>query len=64
MIVLAWVNDDQTRRAYGSRTDAYATFAKMLQGGDPPDDWNALLASAGTPSARDRLTAVQPLQKR
>ena len=48
VIVLAWVNDEKTKRAYGSRTDAYATFAKMLKRGDPPDDWAALLASAKT----------------
>lgn len=50
VIVLAWVDDETTKRAYGSRTDAYATFAKMLKRGDPPDDWAALLASAKTPS--------------
>ena len=50
VIVLAWVNDETTKWAYGSRTDAYATFAKMLKRGDPPDDWAALLASAKTPS--------------
>ncbi len=60
VIVLAWVNDEQTKRAYGSRTDAYATFAKMLKGGDPPDDWEALLASAKAPSASARLAAIQP----
>src|SRR4051794_10490242 len=31
VIVLAWVNDEQTKRAYGSRTDAYAMFARMLK---------------------------------
>ena len=60
VIVLAWVNDEQTRRAYGSRTDAYATFAKMLRSGNPPDDWDSLLAGAVTPSASQRLAAVRP----
>lgn len=55
IIVLAWVNDEQTRRAYGSRTDAYVVFAKMLKAGNPPDDWNALVASAGAPSMSARL---------
>lgn len=55
VIVLAWVNDEQTKRAYGSRTDAYAVFAKMLKAGDPPDDWEALVASAKRPSTRSRL---------
>lgn len=51
IIVLAWVNDEQTKRAYGSRTDAYATFAKMLKRGNPPDDWDSLLAAAKAPKA-------------
>ena len=57
VIVLAWVNDEQTKRAYDSRTDAYAVFAKMLKSGNPPDDWDALLASAKAPSANARLAA-------
>jgi len=55
VIVLAWVNDEHTKRAYGSRTDAYAVFAKMLKAGNPPDDWDALLAAAKQPSTRSRL---------
>jgi len=58
VIVLAWVNDEQTKRAYGSRTDAYATFAKMLKSGYPPDDWDALLKAAQAPSVNARLTAI------
>ncbi|NIJ42614.1 toxin YhaV [Parvibaculum indicum] len=46
IIVLAWVNDDKTLRAYGSRTDAYAVFNGMLDGGNPPDDFAALLKAA------------------
>lgn len=59
VIVLAWVNDERTKRAYGSRTDAYATFAKMLSRGDPPDDWDALLAMAREPSASERHGSVR-----
>jgi len=55
VIVLAWVNDEHTKRAYGSRADAYAVFAKMLKAGNPPNDWDALLASAKQPSTRSRL---------
>lgn len=44
IIVLAWVNDEGTKRAYESSTDAYATFAAMLGQGQPPDDWGRLLA--------------------
>ena len=45
-IVFAWVNDESTKRAYGARTDAYATFRSMLEGGNPPDDFDALLAAS------------------
>ena len=47
VIVYAWVNDASTLRTYGSRTDAYAGFGKMLKQGNPPDDWKALLEAAG-----------------
>ncbi len=60
VIVLAWVNDEQTKRAYGSRTDAYATFAKMLKSGEPPDDWEALLVAATAPAASARLASIPP----
>lgn len=46
VIVLAWVNDEQTLRAYGSKTDAYATFRGMLDGGNPPDNFDALMKEA------------------
>ncbi|QLR03273.1 type II toxin-antitoxin system YhaV family toxin [Providencia rettgeri] len=46
IIVLAWVNDDSTLRTYGSKTDAYKVFGKMLKKGHPPDDWDALLKAA------------------
>ncbi len=46
IIVFVWVNDDQTLRAYGSRSDAYATFKSMLESGHPPDDFDAILRQA------------------
>lgn len=46
VIVYAWVNDDNTLRAYESADDAYRVFRKMLDGGNPPDDWNSLLKAA------------------
>ena len=46
VIVFAWVNDDDTKRAYESNDDAYRVFRKMLESGHPPDDWNELLAQA------------------
>jgi toxin YhaV len=52
IIVLAWINDENSLRAYGSRTDAYATFRKMLSRGRPPDDWSKLLDAASTADAK------------
>ena len=46
IIVYAWVNDEHTKRAYGSKSDAYAVFEKMLSNGHPPNDWDALLREA------------------
>lgn len=52
IIVLAWVNDDKTLRAYGAKTDAYATFAKMLKGGRPPDSFDDLKKQAQKATGR------------
>ena len=46
VIVFAWVNDEDTKRAYESSDDAYRVFRKMLESGHPPDDWGQLLAEA------------------
>lgn len=46
VIVLAWVNDDSTLRAYESDSDAYRTFRKMLDAGNPPTTWDELAAQA------------------
>ena len=45
-IVYAWVNDENTLRKAGSRTDPYAVFARRLDEGNPPDSWEDLLADA------------------
>ena len=46
VIVYAWVNDEQTLRSSGSKSDPYAVFEKMLGRGNPPDDWNALVEAS------------------
>lgn len=46
IIVYAWVNDNNSLRAYESADDAYRVFRKMLDGGSPPDDWASLLKAA------------------
>lgn len=48
VIVYAWVNDENTKRAYESKSDAYKVFSKMLASGNPPDGWGALLKSASS----------------
>ena len=60
VIVYAWVNDEDSKRTYGSKTDAYAVFKKMLDNGNPPDDWNALLKAAKDPAAVGRLAKARP----
>lgn len=42
-IILGWVNDFGTLRAYESKNDAYKTFKRMLDAGHPPSDWEQLL---------------------
>ena len=56
VIVFAWVNDEDTKRAYESSDDAYRVFRKMLESGHPPDDWNQLLVEARAEG--DRLNRV------
>ena len=46
LIVYAWVNDTKTLRAYDSKNDAYRAFLRMLDSGNPPDDWDSLLVEA------------------
>jgi toxin YhaV len=44
VIIYAWVNDEDSKRAYESDDDAYRVFRKMLEGGHPPDDWASLVS--------------------
>jgi toxin YhaV len=60
VIVFAWVNDETTLRTYGAKSDAYAVFRRMLDSGNPPDDWAALMAEASKPEAVERLAAATP----
>ena len=46
IILFAWVNDENSKRAYESNTDVYRVFRRMLESGHPPDDWNELLEEA------------------
>lgn len=59
IIVYAWVNDEDTQRAYESGNDAYRVFRNMLDSDQPPDDWDRLLAEARAESGRLRQIAVK-----
>lgn len=61
VIVYAWVNDEDTKRAYESKDDAYQVFQKMLRTGHPPDDWDDLLAEAHAESDRLRQIGAQTI---
>jgi len=46
IIIFAWVNDENTLRASGSKSDPYSVFQRMLERGHPPNDWGALLSAS------------------
>ena len=46
IVIFAWVNDENTLRSSGSKSDPYAVFQKMLQRRHPPDDWAALVSAS------------------
>ncbi|NLD14121.1 MAG: type II toxin-antitoxin system YhaV family toxin [Gammaproteobacteria bacterium] len=48
IIIYAWVNDEQTLRSSGSKSDPYTVFEKMLGRGNPPDEWSALVKASKT----------------
>ena len=52
VIVFAWVNDEDTKRACESADDAYRVFREMRDSGRPPSDWGQLLAEARAESER------------
>ncbi len=59
VILYAWVNDEDTKRAYERGDDAYRIFRKMLESGHPPDDWDRLLAEARAESDRLQKLVAQ-----
>ena len=48
VIIFAWVNDENTLRSSGSKSDPYTVFQRMLERGHPPDDWAASVAVSRT----------------
>ncbi len=52
------MNDENTLPTYGSKTDAYKAFEKMLNAGNPTDSWDALSIAANNPDAVKSLGAI------
>lgn len=46
IILLAWMNDERSLRAFGRKTDACATFRGMLDRGTPPDSLETLMKAS------------------
>ena len=61
IIVYAWVNDEKSKRVYESKTDAYLIFRKMLETGNPPDNWHDLLQQAQLELERLEKAATQEI---
>lgn len=60
IIVFAWVNNEKTKRAYDSKSDAHRVFNRMLNKGHPPDDWDQLIQEARKATERTaQLTQSQ-----
>ncbi|HEU0013081.1 MAG TPA: type II toxin-antitoxin system YhaV family toxin [Longimicrobium sp.] len=64
LIVYGWVNDAETLRTYGARTDAYAVFEQMLDRGDPPDGWDELVRKASAPEVLARTRNLSRRSRR
>jgi toxin YhaV len=50
IIVFAWINDEYSLRSAGSKTDPYVVFQKMLERGNPPEDWPSLIDASQSAS--------------
>jgi hypothetical protein len=57
VIVLGWVNDQQSKRAYGSKSDACRMF-QALTNGHPPKDRVGLMQECGERSKSRRGRGV------
>ena len=55
LIVYAWVNDENTLRQSGGKRDPYEVFKRMLESGNPPNDWAALVKNVR--ALPDRIVA-------
>ncbi|MYZ50051.1 type II toxin-antitoxin system YhaV family toxin [Propylenella binzhouense] len=61
IIVYAWVNDEQSKRTYGSKSDAYAVFKAMVDSGNPPNAWDDLLEACRKAAPSQPLSRLRDL---
>ena len=45
IIAYAWINGPKQLRQAGSKRDPYVVFARLLERGEIPDSWSALIES-------------------
>jgi toxin YhaV len=62
IIVYAWVNDENTLRKSGSKSDPYAVFEKMLASGYPSNNWDSLVKSC-VPLPKEIIAPVRRQRK-
>ena len=43
IIIYCWVNDENSLRKEGAKSDPYMVFSKMLKSGNPPGKWDGLV---------------------
>ncbi|WP_131783871.1 type II toxin-antitoxin system YhaV family toxin [Legionella gresilensis] len=58
IIIYAWVNDENTKRAYNKKTDAYSVFERMLKKGKPPNNWDDLLKEAYNDKCIEKIFSI------
>jgi toxin YhaV len=63
LIVFAWLNDEDTLRTRGGRNDAYSMFKGMLEDGNPPDAWEALVRAARQERNSQRMAKLLRTRK-
>lgn len=47
-LIYVWMNDENTLRKAGGRSDPYSVFHQMLERGRPPSGWDDLLGESAT----------------
>jgi toxin YhaV len=69
VIIYAWVNDENSLRKVGAKTDPYTIFREMLTAGNLPNDMHQLMSTSkqipegdktAAPSQRNRKTRRKP----